>query len=69
MSKNVEFITEFIELLGGDEFFLCDRIDQDDLFEMQDRISQLICNSANDDLGLAKFIIDLCPNTFKTEKI
>jgi hypothetical protein len=68
MSKNVEFITRFVEILGGDNFLLCDRIDQDDLFEMQDGIANLIADNANEGLGLAKHIVSLCPTTFKTEK-
>ena len=40
--KNVLFIEEFIEILGGDNFFLCDLIDQDDLFTMQDELGKLI---------------------------
>ena len=40
MSKNVEFIDQLCELMGGDRFFLCDQYCQDDLFEMQDKIEQ-----------------------------
>jgi hypothetical protein len=36
--KNVLFIEEFIEILGGDNFFLCDLIDQEELFTMQDEL-------------------------------
>ena len=69
MSKNVEFITKFVEILGGDNFLLCDRIDQDDLFEMQDGIANLIADNANEGLGLAKHIASLCPTTFQTSKM
>jgi len=68
MSKNVEFITRFVEILGGDDFLLCDMIGQDELFEMQDGIANLIADNANQGLGLAKHIASLCPTSFKTEK-
>ena len=68
MSKNVEFITRFVEILGGDDFLLCDMIGQDELFEMQDGIANLIADNANEGLGLAKHIASLCPTTFITEK-
>ena len=63
--KNVEFIEEFIEILGGDNFFLCDLIDQDELFTMQDRLAKLICDHANDGTGVARHLVLLLPNTFK----
>ncbi len=69
MSKNVEFIDELCELMGGDRFFLCDQYDQDDLFEMQDKIAKLIVNNANDGLGLAKYMVGKFPSTFKTEQV
>tara|TARA_R100000951_G_scaffold108505_1_gene104735 strand:- start:818 stop:979 length:162 start_codon:yes stop_codon:yes gene_type:complete len=53
--------------MGGDRFFLCDQYCQDDLFEMQDRIAKHIANSANDGLGLAKFMVSKFPSTFTTE--
>ena len=65
--KNVEFIEEFIEILGGDNFFLCDLIDQDELFTMQDRLAKLICDYANDGTGVARYLVLLLPNTFKVE--
>mgnify|MGYP003633656728 CR=1 FL=1 len=67
MSKNVQFIDELCELMGGDRFFLCDQYDQDDLFEMQDKIAKLIANNANEGLGLAKFMVGKFPRTFRTE--
>jgi len=67
MSKNVQFIDELCELMGGDRFFLCDQYDQDDLFEMQDKIAKLIANNANEGLGLAKFMVGKFPRTFQTE--
>jgi hypothetical protein len=67
MSKNVQFIDELCELMGGDRFFLCDQYDQDDLFEMQDKIAKLIANNANEGLGLAKYMVGKFPRTFQTE--
>ena len=68
MSKNVEFIDQLCELMGGDKFFLCDQYCQDDLFEMQDNIANLIAENANDGLGLAKYMVNKFPSTFKTEQ-
>jgi hypothetical protein len=69
MSKNVEFIDQLCELMGGDRFFLCDQYCQDDLFEMQDSIANLIAENANDGLGLAKYMVGKFPSTFKTEQV
>ena len=65
MTKNVEFIDQLCELMG-EGFFLRDRYDQDDLFTMQDSIAKLIANSANEGLGLAKYMVDKFPSTFQT---
>mgnify|MGYP000644507945 len=69
MSKNVEFIDQLCELMGGDRFFLCDQYCQDDLFEMQDKIANLIVENANNGLGLAKYMVNKFPSTFKTEQV
>ena len=69
MSKNVEFIDQLCELMGGDRFFLCDQYCQDDLFEMQDNIANLIAENANNGLGLAKYMLNKFPSTFKTEQV
>ena len=65
--KNVEFIEEFIEILGGDNFFLCDLIDQDQLFTMQGELAQQICDQANNGTSVARHLVPLLPNTFKVE--
>ena len=65
-SKNVQFIDELCELMG-DKFFLCDGYDQEELFEMQDSIANHIAKNANEGLGLAKYMVDKFPITFKTE--
>ena len=68
MSKNVEFIDQLCELMG-EGFFLRDQYCQDDLFEMQDSIANLIAENANDGLGLAKYMVNKFPSTFKTEQV
>ena len=65
--KNVEFIEEFIKILGGDNFFLCDMIDQEELFTMQDQLGQLIVNHANNGTSVARHLVPLLPRTFKVE--
>lgn len=63
MAPNVEFIDELCDVLG-DNFFLCDRIDQDELFEMQDKLANLIARGANLNLGLATYMAKKFPETF-----
>ena len=63
---NKMFITELLEILGGDNFFLRDLIDQEELFTMQDSIALLIANSANKGVPIAKNMVDLLPNSFQT---
>ena len=63
---NKLFITKLTEYLGGDKFFLCDLIDQDDLFEMQDKIATLIATAANAGIPSAKTMVALLPNSFQT---
>ena len=67
--NNTKFITEFTELLGGDNFFLCDRIDQDQLFTMQDGIANLIANASNEGNVVATKMVKLLPHVFKTDLI
>lgn len=66
--KNSEFITQLCEILK-DDFFLCDMIYQEELFEMQDQLANLICQAANDGLPMAKQMIKNFPRTFKIEKL
>ncbi len=68
MTKNVQFIDELCEILG-EQFFFMDRIDQDDLFEMQDNLAKLIASNATEGLGLANYMVEKFPNTFKVEKL
>ena len=65
--KNVLFIEEFIEILGGDNFFLCDLINQDDLFTMQDKLGKLIADHANNGTSVARHLVPLLPRTFNVE--
>jgi len=65
--KNVLFIEEFIEILGGDNFFLCDLINQDELFTMQDQLAKLIADHANNGTSVARHLVPLLPNTFNVE--
>ena len=67
MSKNVAFIDKLCELMGGDNFFYCDGYDQDELFELQDSIANHIAKTANEGLGLAKYMVDKFPRTFQTD--
>jgi len=66
---NTKFITEFTELLGADDFFLCDLIDQDQLFTMQDGLANLIANASNEGNVVATKMVKLLPNVFKTDLI
>jgi len=68
MSKNVEFIDQLCELMG-EGFFLRDQWGQDELFEMQDSIARHIAHNANEGLGLAEYMVDKFPSTFKTEQV
>ena len=64
-SINKEFITNFTEILGGDNFFLSDLIDQEDLFSMQDQLAKLIADYANNGSSTANQMAKLLPNTFE----
>ena len=69
MISNGEFIDKLCELMGGDNFFMCDQYDQDTLFEMQDSIAKHITESANEGSSLASKIIENFPRTFTTEEV
>ena len=58
--------TQAIAKILGDEFFLCDMIHQDELFEMQDKLAKLICEGANQNLPIAKSMVKKLSKTFKT---
>ena len=65
--KSSDFITQFCAILK-DDFFLCDMIYQEELFDMQDQIANLICQGANDGLPIAKQMAKQFPRTFNITK-
>lgn len=65
---NTEFIGKLADALG-DNFFLCDMFSQDDLFEMQGKIADLICEYANNGNRLAKRMTVKLSQTFNTELV
>ena len=65
---NTEFIGKLADALG-DKFFLCDMFLQDDLFEMQGKIADLICDYANNGNRLAKRMTVKLSQTFNTELV
>ena len=65
--KNSEFVTQLCKILG-DDFFLCDMIYQEELFEKQEKLAQLICKGANDGLPMAKQMVKNFPQTFSISK-
>ncbi len=58
-----QFITRLTKILG-DDFFLCDMIWQEDLFDKQEKLSELIMIAANEGLPLAKTMVKHLPKTF-----
>ena len=67
--KQSEFNTKLVEILGGDNFFLTDSIWQEELFEIQEKLSKLIVEAVNsgENVPLAKTFVRKCSNTFYTE--
>lgn len=62
---NKQFVEKVAEILG-DQFFLCDMIWQEELFEMQDKLGNLICDASNGGNQLAKYMVNKLPETFTT---
>ncbi len=60
-----KFIEQLCEIIGED-FFLCDMIWQEELFEKQDKLAQLICKGANSNLAIAKKMVKKFPRVFQT---
>ena len=58
--------TEAIAEILGDNFFLCDMIDQQELFNIQKKLAELICNGANQNLTIAKSMVKKLTKTFQT---
>lgn len=64
-----EFNNRLVDILGGDGFFLCDGIWQEELFDMQAKLSDLIVEAVNSrsNVPLAKVFVKKCNRTFYTE--
>lgn len=64
-----EFNNRLVDILGGDDFFLTDGIWQEELFDMQAKLSDLIVEAVNSrsDVPLAKVFVKKCSETFFTE--
>lgn len=62
---NTKFVKEVAEILG-DDFFLTDMIDQDQLHQYQGQLSSLVCSYANNGNKLALAFTKMLPNTFYT---
>ena len=64
-----EFNNRLVDILGGDKFFLCDGIWQEELFEIQDKLSALIVEAVNSrsNVPLAKVFVNKCKTAFYTE--
>ena len=62
---NTQFTQKLAEALG-DDFFLCDRLDQEELFELQDKVANLIATASNEGCGIAKAMVKKLPQTFTT---
>lgn len=65
---NAEFIEKLADALG-DKFFLCDMLSQEELFEMQSKIADLICDYANNGNRLARRMTLKLSKTFNTELV
>ena len=64
-----EFNNRLVDILGGDGFFLTDSIWQEELFDMQAKLSDLIVEAVNSrsNVPLAKVFVKKCGRTFYTE--
>ena len=51
----------------GDDFFLSDMLDQDELFEMQEQLVELIADACNSGCRPARTFLKTCPKTFSIE--
>lgn len=65
-NKTHIFLTELAEALNNDNFFLSDSYCQEQLFEMQDKIANLVCKHANNGSTAAQKFSQQFPRTFKT---
>ena len=64
-----EFNNRLVDILGGDNFFCTDSIWQEELFDMQAKLSDLIVEAVNSqsNVPLAKVFVKKCNLTFYTE--
>lgn len=64
-----EFNDRLVDILGGDGFFLTDSIWQEELFDMQAKLSDLIVEAVNSrsNVPLAKVFVNKCKTAFYTE--
>tara|TARA_R110000822_G_scaffold3706_2_gene16041 strand:- start:2919 stop:3116 length:198 start_codon:yes stop_codon:yes gene_type:complete len=62
---NTKFAQKLAETLG-DNFFLCDMFDQEELFELQDKVAKLIVKASNEGCGIATAMVKKLPHTFTT---
>lgn len=60
---NRQFIIKLAKALG-DDFFLSDMIYQDELFEKQEKVSNIIVEYANKGCTIALAMVDNLPMTF-----
>ena len=64
---DTNFIKELAEILG-ERFFTCDMLHQDELFDKQDNLSNLLCEYSNNGNKLAIAFTKKLPNVFYTEE-
>ena len=62
-----EFNKRLVSIIGNDRFLLTDSIDQEELFQMQDSINELLCEAFNScgNIPLARMWVKNCPVTFQ----
>lgn len=65
--KPSEFNTRLVKIIGNDKFLLTDSIDQEELFEMQDSIAELLTEAFNSgsNIPLVTAWVKNCPVAFK----
>lgn len=60
---NKQFVEQVASILG-DDFFLSDMIWQEELFEKQDKLANLIAKASNKGNALARYMVTKLPETF-----
>ena len=67
-----EFNEKLVDILGGDNFFLTDSIDQEDLFRMQDDLANLIAEAYNTSRTRIPLVLTFarkCSRSFSREEV